>query len=357
MDLWFNSAALFTRWVVSAGLLEGPFVVVDVGVQGAENVRWHLLGDYLVVHGFDAIEEVVDLLRRENADFPNRHYHWLAAGSVDEERAFYVNEAESTSSSFYAQGEDRFGLREKRDERARMVTVRRLDTLLAEGVIPGADFLKCDVEGFEKEVFLGASRTLRTVLGVELETNFGISPLYPKTHFGALQELLLDARLLPFDLNFNRVPRASFIAAVEKRQKQDSAGLRDIGKPATFNVLFCRDLIEEADHSENYESLAEPVSIDQLIKMMVIYELHGLNDIALDTAVRFAGRLAERFDVDRAVDLLADPNCRTPNCPTPSSRLWPLHTLPIRAMRKAGRMMRRKKAAAEERLDGRGRPV
>src|SRR5580704_18181174 len=146
MDLWFNSTALFTRWVVSAGLLEGPFVVVAVGVQGAENVRWHLLGDYLVVHGFDAIEEVVGLLRRENADYPNRHYHWLAAGSVDEERAFYVNEAESTSSSFYAQGADRFGLREKRAERARMVTVRRLDTLLAEGVIPGADFLKCDVE-------------------------------------------------------------------------------------------------------------------------------------------------------------------------------------------------------------------
>jgi hypothetical protein len=208
--------------------------------------------------------------------------------------------------------------------------------------MPAPDFLKCDVEGFKKEVFLGASRTLRTVLGVEVETNFGISPLYPKTHFGTLQELLLDARLLPFELNFNRVPRASFVAAVEKRRKPGAALMHDIGKPATFNVLFCRDLIDEADHSEHYTSPADPVDVDQLIKLMVIYELHGLNDIALDTAVRFAGRLSERFDVDRAIDLLADPKCRTPPKTFISSRLWPLHTLPIRALRKAGRMIRPK---------------
>ncbi|HZK89244.1 MAG TPA: FkbM family methyltransferase [Stellaceae bacterium] len=341
MHLWFNTSALFTRWVVSAGLLERPFVVVDVGVQGAENSRWHLLGDYLVVQGFDAIEEVIGLLRRKNANYPNRHYHWLAAGSADEERAFYVNEAESTSSSFYAQGDDRFGLRDKRDERARMVTVRRLDTLLAEGIIPAPDFLKCDVEGFEKEVFLGASRTLRTVLGVEVETSFSISPLYPKTHFVTVQELLLEARLLPFDLNFNRVPRASFVAAVKDRRKSGRASLSDIGKPATFNVLFCRDLIDEADHSEHYTSLADPVEVDQLIKLMVIYELHRLNDVALDTAVRFADRLAGRFDVDKAIYLLADPNCR--RGALSSIRLWPLRTLPMRALRKAGRMMRPKR--------------
>jgi FkbM family methyltransferase len=344
MDLYFNTSARFTPWVVSAGLLESPFVVVDVGVQGAENPRWHLLGDYLVVHGLDPIEEVIDQLRRENADYPNRHYHWLAAGSTDEERAFFVNEAESTSSSFYAQGDDRFGLREKRDERSRMVTVRRLDTLLADGVIPPADFLKCDVEGFEKDVFIGAPRTFRTVLGAEVETNFGISPVYPKTHFGTIQELLLDARLLLFDLNFNRVPRASFVTAVERRRKSNVPALSDVGKPSTFNVLFCRDLIDEADHSENYTAPADPIGVDHLIKLMIIYELHGLNDIALDTAVRFADRLADRLDVDKAIDVLADPECRTP-----PHRVAPRQTLPMRALRKAGRMMRPGKADTDRR--------
>jgi hypothetical protein len=44
--------------------------------------------------------------------------------------------------------------------------------------------------------------------------------------------------------------------------------------------------------------------------MMIICELHSLNDIALDTAERFAERLGARLDVDRAIWLLADPDTR-----------------------------------------------
>jgi hypothetical protein len=66
-----------------------------------------------------------------------------------------------------------------------MIPIRRLDSLLAEGVIPTADFIKVDVEGFEKDVLLGARELLRAgVLGLEIETNFGVSPTYPKSHFG-----------------------------------------------------------------------------------------------------------------------------------------------------------------------------
>jgi hypothetical protein len=43
---------------------------------------------------------------------------------------------------------------------------------------------------------------------------------------------------------------------------------------------------------------------------MIICELHSLNDIALDTAERFAERLGARLDVDRAIWLLANPNLR-----------------------------------------------
>jgi hypothetical protein len=66
MDSTQNRNAGFTKWVVSAGLLAEPFVLIDVGVQGGENIRWSPLGDCLVVHGFDPIEEVVQNLDREN---------------------------------------------------------------------------------------------------------------------------------------------------------------------------------------------------------------------------------------------------------------------------------------------------
>src|SRR5262249_18970120 len=81
MDLGPNEQADFTRWVVSEGLLREPFVLIDVGVQGGENQRWQPLGDHLVVHGFDPIEEVVRELTEQNDHRPNCHYHCMALGN------------------------------------------------------------------------------------------------------------------------------------------------------------------------------------------------------------------------------------------------------------------------------------
>jgi hypothetical protein len=55
-------------------LLQEPFVLIDVGVQGGANIRWNPLGEYLVVHGFDPIEETIAELRRSNAGKLNHHY-------------------------------------------------------------------------------------------------------------------------------------------------------------------------------------------------------------------------------------------------------------------------------------------
>ena len=45
-------------------------------------------------------------------------------------------------------------------------------------------------------------------------------------------------------------------------------------------------------------------SVDQILKTMAIYELHGFNDVALETAVAFTKELGQRIDVERAIDLL-----------------------------------------------------
>jgi FkbM family methyltransferase len=303
MDLPFNTAARFTRWIVKTGMLREPFVVIDVGVQGGENPRWHLLGDHLVVHGFDAIEEVIQTLRRANAANESRHYHFMAIGDADEKRTFFVNSSDLCSSSFFQQGPDRFSTLGNRVEQARSVPMRRLDTLLAEGTIPIADFLKVDVEGFEKYVLLGAQDFLGSILGVECESNFGVSPTYPDSHLGTLQHLLLKHHLLLFDLNFNRIPRVSFQEALARKGLPPVVDQASVGKPATLNVLFCRDAIDDADRAENYTTPSRPLNIDRLIKLAVIYELHGLNDIAIDTLVRFRAELSARLDVDRSIFL------------------------------------------------------
>jgi FkbM family methyltransferase len=310
MDLGFNRKAEFTKWVVSAGLLTEPFVLIDVGVQGGENIRWRPLDDHLIVHGFDPIEEVVQTLIEENRGRSNQHYHYMALGDADGERTFYFNPANPTASSMYRQVAGRFDV--KTVEQVRIVPIRRLDSLLAEGVIPRADFVKIDVEGFEKDVLLGARELLHAgVLGLQTETNFAVSPSYPKGHFGTLAELALENHLLVFDVAFNRIPRASYQRALIRKGLEPICELDAIGRPATVDVLFSRDLIDEVDHPDNYQSPCRPFSVSQLIKSMIIFELHALNDIALDTAERFAERLGADLDVDRAVRLLADPDCLT----------------------------------------------
>src|ERR1700730_7145250 len=100
MDLAWNRNAEFIKWVVSAGLLTEPLVLIDVGVQGGESIRWRPLGDCLVVHGFDPIEEVVEHLTKASGGRPNRHYHCMAIGNADGEQAFSFNPANPTASSF-----------------------------------------------------------------------------------------------------------------------------------------------------------------------------------------------------------------------------------------------------------------
>jgi FkbM family methyltransferase len=305
-----NHNPQFTKWVVSRGFLTEPFVLIDVGIQGGEHIRWHVLDDYLVVYGFDPVEEAVQKLAETNKGRPNRHYHYMAVGNADGEQQFYFNPTNPTASSMYQQGVGRYGV--ETAEQLRVVPIRRLDSLFAEGAIPVADYIKIDVEGFEKEVLLGAHELLGAgVLGLQTETNFRVSPTYPKSHFGTLAEIALESHLVVFDLAFNRAPRASFQQALTSKGLQPISEQDAVGRPATVDVLFARDLIDEVDHQENYQTPYRPVSVNQLIKSIIICELHALNDVALDTVERFAERLGAHLDVDRAVQLLADPDCVT----------------------------------------------
>ncbi len=307
-DLWFNATSEFTKWAVKSGLLRESFVVVDVGVQGGAHPRWDLLGDYLVFHGFDAIAEVVAELKRANVGRSGRHFHNCAIGEKDGEQTFYVNALNPTSSSVFVHGESRFESR--RSDESRVVSIRRLDTLLAEGTLPRSDFLKVDVEGFEKYVLLGAQDFIATgVLGVEVESNFNISPVYPKSHFATISDDLVSHGLIVADIGFNRVPRTTFSQAL-RQTGVDNFGTYELGRPATLNLLFCRDPIDEGDRPQNYTKPLTPLNLDQIIKTMIIYELYGLNDIALDIAERFASSLAPRIDVQRVVQLLAKADCR-----------------------------------------------
>jgi hypothetical protein len=61
----------------------------------------------------------------------------------------------------------------------------------------------------------------------------------------------LDSHLLVFDIAFDRISRASFQSALIRKGLKPNADHDEVGRPATVDVLFCRDLIDEVDHQEN----------------------------------------------------------------------------------------------------------
>lgn len=292
---------------MTSELLASPFVIVDIGVQGGEHPRWKFLGSYADVYGYDAIAEVIEDLRWRNYLVSNRHYYNLALGDEDGERQFFVA-ANRFESSFY---------RGDPGAEERIVPIRRLDSLHREGVLPQADYIKLDCEGFEPEILRGTRLYLAesNVLCVTTETNFNVSPTYPRTHFQAISDIMIDHRLILFDENHVRTPAPAYAAAITKRPWPEPNPVRGfpplvVGRPGTYDMVFCRDLAAERREPGRFGPSKPPPelpSVDMLLKSMMNFELHGLMDCAVELAVTFQDLLAPRLDVEKATTLLLSP--------------------------------------------------
>ena len=82
------------------------------------------------------------------------------------------------------------------------ISTSRYDTLFHDGLVPAADAIKIDVQGFEYEVLLGFGSLLAGALAIKLETHF--YPLYKSQHiFGEIVTLLAEFgfRLRHIDLD------------------------------------------------------------------------------------------------------------------------------------------------------------
>jgi FkbM family methyltransferase len=314
MELYHHPNPLFTKWVVADGLLQEPFVVIDVGCQGGEHAQWAYLGRHLELHGFDPIPEVIEALRRENAGRPNRHFHEIGLGNEDGRRLFHV-QPDTYSSSFLGTPEATSGQSAQIALGSREVAIRKLDSLHAEKAIPPADHIKLDCEGFEPEILIGAGQYMHDsgVLSAMVETNFNASPLFPQTHFYAVLAETLKHRLMVADYSFDRVARPSYTQALAQQPWPEPAVLSEKppfvpGAPATHNFPYCRDFTSELARPEDYApDTGVPLTTDRVIKAMITFELHRLMDRAYAHAETFAHLLEGRLDVDKAKQLLLAP--------------------------------------------------
>jgi FkbM family methyltransferase len=297
MELSYNQMPRFTEWVTRNGLLETAFTLVDVGVQGGIHPRWNSLGSALRVHGFDPLEEAIAPLVRLN--LPNHKYHAVAVGEEDGERDFFVPGILPASSFFPREAEQdqaRMAIDASNWQgiQTRRVPMRRLDTLMAEGAIPRADFLKIDCEGFEPAILKGAVNFLAQsgILGIESEIGFS-SIHWPQTHFLAVYEQLLPHGFRLADLAFNRVTFASFVQRA-KELNRDAATASTVSFPSTFQMLFVRSL-----------TIAKTApSRDEVLKGAIIFELYGMLDAAYDLLQVFGGMFPSSARLHEGADEL-----------------------------------------------------
>src|SRR6185437_11739079 len=170
----------------------------------------------------------------------------------------------------------------------------KLDTLWARKLLPPADFIKIDCEGYEPEILRGAAKYLAAsnLLAADVETNFNISPTLPRSHFSDIAGPLLAQRLLVADLAFGTASSPS-----------------ELSWPGTCNALFGRHFINERDHQENYamRSPEASPSADEILKMIAIFDLYALEGPARALVTQYHNLIEHRIDVTLLMKRLIQP--------------------------------------------------
>jgi FkbM family methyltransferase len=141
-------------------------VVFDIGANLGVHTALlsQLAGSGGRVFAFEPNPELTHTLALTIEGMPNASLFRFALSDEDGEATFFVPRDHAMGSlSDWTATEPMAALRERLalgKARAISVQQRRIDDLIAEGILPLPDFIKCDVEGAELKVFRGAKETL-----------------------------------------------------------------------------------------------------------------------------------------------------------------------------------------------------
>jgi FkbM family methyltransferase len=316
----FRYHSTFLTALRDRGVLDGlSFSLIDVGCSGGINSFWDQFGKNFRAVGFDPLVSEVERLNEEAAGRDVSYVAaWVGAGNrplptgvvIDPEprrgpysafslssasRAFEATKLSITADVFNRGAELRFA-----EQRL------SVDEWLAKNGFGRVDVLKCDVDGFDFEVFVGAHNLLsgpERPLALITEAQLHEPQDRHGTAFGDLDRYLRDHGYRLFDIDIHRYSRAEL--------------------PAPFaSTLFAQTLTGQALHCDALymlDPVMDPGVLDDillrgdesaLLKLIVLYEAFGLPDCAaaLLVQMRERGVAPCGIDFDWALDQLVPAN-------------------------------------------------
>jgi hypothetical protein len=280
------------------------FGVIDVGASGGIAGQWRLFGDALVAVGFDPL--VNNMKKMTAAErHPRVTYEAAFVGCHGFDELYPPEQREprvdayERASSVRAQQlmhvdfiHDHFNEGEAVVWSDRHIT---LDDRFSSG--DPLDFLKIDTDGSDIQVLLGTERLLQegAFLGVMIEAQFqGLPHEYANT-FANIDRFLRAHGFQLYDLDRNRYTRFVLPGLFE----YDITAQTLTGQALWGDALYFRDLA----HPQYQEMWKYVVSRERVLKLVALFDLHGLPDCAAELLLAHPG-LTTEAERTQLLDLL-----------------------------------------------------
>lgn len=162
------------RWFISQVLRKSdPKVCIDVGANVGNYSRKLLEFLDAQVYAVEPAPSSIAELKKLEAEYPERfHIIQAAASDFDGTAPFFSTGPHSTTATL---GKELLDATRRTEE---TVPVHRLDTLIEQEKLERVDFVKIDVEGYEREALRGMTRTIANLKPQFIQFEFNIFQLY-----------------------------------------------------------------------------------------------------------------------------------------------------------------------------------
>lgn len=287
-------------------------VLIDVGCSAGIDKRWNLFGGKLKAIGFDPLTSEIERLNSLN-DNPSVTYEDAFLIYKDIEKHYPAdlrNNDMSFFNSFPASSAQRANnaqsfnyIKEHFNAGQSIVYSERfieLNDYVKDNNITNVDFIKIDTDGHDLCVLWGAEQALKdaAVLGIEVEAQFhGSAHAYANT-FSNIDRFLKERGFSLFNMDNYYYSRG----ALPEEFYGNFFGQTQKGKIEWGEALYFRDLGNKA-YTQKFNF---PITLDKVVKLASLYELHGLNDCAAELLIN----RAEEFNYTQHLDVLL--NALTP---------------------------------------------